>query len=151
MENYFAEGTFAKPKNHIDNVANKVRMDTAMTLVNDFVNKLRGASRNELGRTGMIVVPSNTPPLECNSKGHCLSVLLGFRQKTSSIPAFFLETRNGFLSSFWDDNGFILNGPPTCCSFYDDLTIFWSCPTQFWAKTLNLLGDALYGKKTSSN
>ncbi|MED6221003.1 hypothetical protein PIB30_050301 [Stylosanthes scabra] len=41
MENYFAEGTFAKPKSHIDNAANKVRMDTAMALVNDFVNELR--------------------------------------------------------------------------------------------------------------
>ncbi|MED6106633.1 hypothetical protein PIB30_006260 [Stylosanthes scabra] len=41
MEHYFSKGTFAKPKDHIDNVANKVRMDSAMALVNDFVNELR--------------------------------------------------------------------------------------------------------------
>ncbi|MED6222470.1 hypothetical protein PIB30_064771 [Stylosanthes scabra] len=41
MEQYFSEGTFAKPKSHIDNVANKVRMVTAMALVDDLFNELR--------------------------------------------------------------------------------------------------------------
>ncbi|MED6154845.1 hypothetical protein PIB30_000349 [Stylosanthes scabra] len=41
MEQYFAEGTFSKPKSHIGNVSNKVRMDTALALVDDHLNELR--------------------------------------------------------------------------------------------------------------
>ncbi|MED6168514.1 hypothetical protein PIB30_012241 [Stylosanthes scabra] len=41
MEHYFCENTFAHPKNHIDNVGNKVRMDTALALVTEHVNELK--------------------------------------------------------------------------------------------------------------
>ncbi|MED6118534.1 hypothetical protein PIB30_003750 [Stylosanthes scabra] len=45
MEHYFCENTFAHPENHIDNVGNKVRMDTALALVAEHVNELKVAVR----------------------------------------------------------------------------------------------------------
>ncbi|MED6107622.1 hypothetical protein PIB30_015582 [Stylosanthes scabra] len=41
MEQYFSESAFGTPKNHIDNVGNKVRMDTGLALATEHVNELK--------------------------------------------------------------------------------------------------------------
>ncbi|MED6146735.1 hypothetical protein PIB30_037458 [Stylosanthes scabra] len=41
MDHYFSESAFTTPKSHIDNVGNKVRMDTGLSLVTETFNELK--------------------------------------------------------------------------------------------------------------
>ncbi|MED6128691.1 hypothetical protein PIB30_100442 [Stylosanthes scabra] len=63
MEQYFSESAFGTPKNHIDVVGNKVRMDTGLALATEHFNELK-KEVTELARVdwdGRRVIHQNTP------------------------------------------------------------------------------------------